>query len=47
MYFMMNIWQFGEKVSNIKKINSILIYNKKYKKAKKKSTQKKVCNVFI
>ena len=40
------IW---EKVSNIikKKVNSELIYSKKYLKAEKKSTQKKVFNVFV
>ena len=42
----MKIW---EKVSNIikSKFNSELIYNKKYLKAEKKSTQKKAFNVFI
>ena len=55
MYFMikddnifdkyMTIW---EKVSNtIKKINSKLIYNNKYLKAEKKSTQNKAFNFFI
>ena len=40
------IW---EKVSNIikKNFNSELIYSKKYLKAEKKSTQKKVFNGFV
>ena len=38
----------SEKVSNIiKKFNSELIYNKKYPKPEKDSTQKKAFNVFI
>ena len=37
-----------EKVGNlIKRINSELIYDKKYLKAKKNSSQKKAFNVFI
>ena len=37
-----------EKVSNmIKKINSELIYNNKYLKVEKSSSQKKALNVFI
>ena len=41
----MVIW---EKVSNvIKKINSELIYNKKYLKAEKRFDKKKAFNVFI
>ena len=55
MYFMIKGEKFfdkcmttWEKVSNIiKNFNSKLIYNKKYQKLKRDSTQKKAFNVFI
>ena len=42
-------YEIWEKVSNIikRKINRKLVYNKKYLKAEKKSTQKKTFSVFV
>ena len=47
--FLLNIWKFLEKVSNIikNKFNSELIYNKKYVTAEKKNKQKKRLSMFI
>ena len=43
-----NCIEIREKVSNIiKKVNSKLIFHKKYIKAEKNSTQKKAFDVFI
>ena len=44
---LINIRKFGENINNIiKKINSKLIYSKKYLIAKKNSTQQKAFNFF-
>ena len=46
--FLINIINFGKNLALLsKKINRELIFNKKYLKAKKKSTQKKFFTVFL
>ena len=47
-FFLINIWQFGKKGSNItKEINSELIYNKKYLKFEKRLDTKESFQSFI